>query len=246
MNFMQIPPIRLEEIDSTNAEAFRMLKAGKPQEGTCITARYQHSGRGQRSNQWLSHPNENLLASFILYPPPHAADNPFLLSKTMALAVHDTIRSFTTLDAEIKWPNDILVRKKKIAGILMENQWQGSVWHAAVIGIGINVNQQKFEIEHATSLAIESKEPVILDNVLASLQNNLSNRYSQFCKRENSAIIENYQDHLFGRDEFYPYETDQGIIMGKVLQVLNDGHLQLEQPNGHRNAYSLNELRLIY
>jgi BirA family transcriptional regulator, biotin operon repressor / biotin---[acetyl-CoA-carboxylase] ligase len=162
------------------------------------------------------------------------------------LAVHDTIRSFTTLDAEIKWPNDILVRKKKIAGILMENQWQGLVWHAAVIGIGINVNQQKFEIEHATSLAIESKEPVLLDNVLVSLQNNLSNRYSQFCKRETSTIIENYQDHLFGRDDFYPYETDQGTIMGKVLRVLNDGHLQLEQPNGHLHAYSLNELRLIY
>ncbi|MFM7726959.1 MAG: biotin--[acetyl-CoA-carboxylase] ligase, partial [Flavobacteriales bacterium] len=67
MNFEFLQPIVLETTDSTNSEAMRMLKNGRPSQGTCIRARYQTAGRGQRNNQWLSNANDNLLVSFILY-----------------------------------------------------------------------------------------------------------------------------------------------------------------------------------
>ena len=141
---------------STNAEAMRMLKTTKPKEGTCIVAKFQHTGKGQRTNQWYSNAGENVLCSFILYPPAHAANQPFMLSKAVALAAHTTIQHFTKQAVEIKWPNDIFVAEKKIAGILIENQWIGSNWNAAVAGIGINVNQREFGTSHATSLALEN------------------------------------------------------------------------------------------
>jgi BirA family biotin operon repressor/biotin-[acetyl-CoA-carboxylase] ligase len=181
MNYERLIPIYLDEIDSTNAEAMRLIKQGKPAEGTCIVAGFQHNGRGQRSNTWTSRPGENLLASFILYPRPAMAQQPFLLSKCIALAVLKTIKSFSSSNVSIKWPNDIMIDGKKAAGILLENQWAGSNWQTAIAGIGINVNQTEFALEKATSLAFHTTQALTVELVLTELQKRLSYEYKRLC-----------------------------------------------------------------
>lgn len=246
MNFESIPPVWLDETDSTNAEAMRMLKGGKPTEGSCIAARYQSEGRGQRSNVWNSRPGENLLASFILYPPQSVARHPFLLSKSVALAVHGTLQHFTPGQVQIKWPNDILINGKKAAGILIENQWLGSHWHAAVVGIGVNVNQQKFNLDHATSLASNTSEVITPETVLNELQSQLSKFYNNLRKGEDELISAEYHRLLFGSDSNQSYITAEGQIEARVIQVFDDGRIELLTDRGLSQTFDLSELRLIY
>ena len=246
MNFERNLPLWLDETDSTNAEAMRMLKRSKPAEGTCIAARFQTEGRGQRSNAWSSRPGENLLVSFILYPPSEISGSPFLLSKTAALAVKETLQHFTTDEVHIKWPNDILIGRKKAAGILIENQWIGTQWHAAVVGIGLNVNQTTFTVEHATSLRASGADVLALEIVLTDLQTRLSHHYDRLCKGESQVISALYHERLFGRENSNSYETLEGQIEAKVLRVLDDGRIEMLTNHGDTRQYDLSEIRLIY
>ena len=246
MNFERFIPIYLDEIDSTNAEAMRMLKQGKPAEGTCIVAGFQREGRGQRSNVWDSRPRENLLTSFILYPRSFLAQRPFILSKTIALAVHNTITTFSSGKVQIKWPNDILLDGKKVAGVLLENQWAGSNWQAAIAGIGINVNQTKFAIEKATSLANHSRSNLQVDSVLKELQKQLSHQYARLCKGQEASITDDYHQYLFGKDYYYTYQTTNEQMKAKIISVAVDGRLEILSEKGDINHYDLSEVRLIY
>jgi BirA family biotin operon repressor/biotin-[acetyl-CoA-carboxylase] ligase len=246
MNFEHITPIRLDEVDSTNAEAMRLLKRGKPAEGSCIVAAFQTEGRGQRSNSWDSAPAANLLSSFILYPRPFMAERPFLLSKTLALAVHKTLATLSTGHVQIKWPNDILIDGKKAAGILIENQWAGSNWQAAIAGIGINVNQTEFILEKATSLARQNGKLVLVDGVLKELQLQLSIEYARLCNEQEASINEDYHHELFGKEDYHLYQTLSGQLKAKVVRVADDGRLELISEKSELHSYDLNEVRLIY
>lgn len=246
MNFELLKPILLEETDSTNGELMRMLKHGRPPEGTCVCTGYQTAGRGQRSNQWHSKAGENLLASFILYPPALLASRPFLLSKAVALAVRNAIAAFTSHSVKIKWPNDILLSDKKVAGVLIENQWLGTAWHAAIVGIGINVNQQNFELAQATSIRQHTGQPIEINYLLEALQRELSRQYTRCCNDQTTAVENEYQRYLFGTDGYYNYETMGDIIKGRVVRVLEDGKLELQLPDHHSIDFDLSEIRLIY
>jgi BirA family biotin operon repressor/biotin-[acetyl-CoA-carboxylase] ligase len=246
MNFRHITPIWFDEIDSTNAEAMRMLKSGKPPEGTCICARYQHQGKGQRANQWNSQHGQNLLVSFVFYPPAHAAQQPFLLSEAIALAVHRTLKQFTPQPVEIKWPNDVLISEKKASGVLIENQWLGSNWHAAIVGIGINVNQLQFDVEHATSLAACADKEISIDAVLDALRQHISVEYLRVQRGAYDEISSDYNEHLFGREGFRTYITAHGTIQAKVLHVSNNGQLKLLTAENAICSFDLSEVRLVY
>jgi len=246
MNFELLQPIWHDEIDSTNSEAMRLLKEGKPAEGTCICARFQSAGKGSRSNSWQSRPGENLLASFIVYPPANCHNQPFILSKAVALAVRNAISSFTSLPVEIKWPNDVLIGGKKAAGILIENQWIGATWHAAILGIGINVHQRPIDVEHSTSMALNSNSAIDLESVLYQLQTQLSIQYKRLCHQNEAALLLDYHENLFGRNDYHTYEAAQGILKAKVVQVCVDGRIELQTPEGIINSYDLSEARLIY
>jgi BirA family biotin operon repressor/biotin-[acetyl-CoA-carboxylase] ligase len=181
-----------------------------------------------------------------LYPPAFAAQQPFLLSKTIALAVQQTVKSFTIRKATVKWPNDILLDGKKVAGILIENQWLGSTWHAAVVGIGINVNQREFETTHATSLSKDSSQTIDLELVLSELQKNLSISYERLSRQEITGISEDYHAQLFGKTEFHDYRDEQQQFRAKVTQVLSDGRIELITDQEKSHTYDLSEVKLLY
>jgi BirA family biotin operon repressor/biotin-[acetyl-CoA-carboxylase] ligase len=174
------------------------------------------------------------------------AERPFLLSKTLALAVHKTLAAFTTGHVQIKWPNDILVDSKKSAGILIENQWAGSNWQAAIAGIGINVNQTEFAVEKATSLARQNGKIVLVDEVLKELQLQLSIEYARLCSQQEASIKEDYHHQLFGKEDYHLYQTLSGQLKAKVVGVADDGRLELISEKSELHSYDLNEVRLIY
>lgn len=147
-----------DEIDSTNIKAKELAEQGYPN-GTLVVADQQVSGRGRRGRSWESPSGTGIFMTLMLKPEINP-NNASMLTLVAALAVAKAIKEVTGLDAQIKWPNDIVINGKKICGILTEMSAQFDYINHIVIGIGINVHNEVFsdEIAHmASSLLLESQ-----------------------------------------------------------------------------------------
>src|SRR5262245_49633110 len=146
-------------VDSTNAFASRLLAHGrKIPDGTVIVAEAQTAGRGRLGRPWHSEPENGLYFSIILRPRVPAS-LAALFTLGTAVAVHDAVERDTRLDVDIKWPNDLLIGRKKVCGILAEIQAEVDLVNTLVIGVGLNVNHSAFPpdiADRATSLRMES------------------------------------------------------------------------------------------
>ena len=154
--------IWLDTIDSTNDEAKRRIHLLNHL--SVIAAYQQTSGRGQRGNTWSSEPGKNLTFSIIIKYGKEGyhsiiPSNQFIINMIASIAVLDFLYKYN-IQAAIKWPNDIYVNEKKIAGILIEHTLQDNSLGYSIIGIGINVNQRYFDssLYNPTSIVIESPE----------------------------------------------------------------------------------------
>jgi BirA family biotin operon repressor/biotin-[acetyl-CoA-carboxylase] ligase len=141
-------------IDSTNTYALEQARAGA-EHGSFYIADEQTAGRGRSDHQWHSNAGQGLYLSVLLRPALSVADLVWLPLAT-GLAAHRAIREVTALEVDLRWPNDLLVGERKTGGILVEAQTEADQATAAVIGIGINLHQQRFP----TGL---STEPTSLD-----------------------------------------------------------------------------------
>ncbi|MBP1664245.1 MAG: biotin/acetyl-CoA-carboxylase ligase, partial [Bacteroidetes bacterium] len=133
----------IESTSSTNLLLQQMMRQEDLPEGYIVYTGFQTAGKGQTGNSWESEPNKNLLFSVLLRPRSIKADKQFILSQITGLAVKKVLDKFTG-DISIKWPNDIYWKEKKIGGILIENSLIRDCINTCVIGIGLNVNQEKF------------------------------------------------------------------------------------------------------
>ncbi len=168
-----------EEIGSTNTEGLDWALCGGP-EGAIVVADHQTGGRGRWGRSWFSAPGELLQFSLLLRPnlSPNRAG---ILTTGLGVACARAIRSLTDLAVQIKWPNDIVMDGRKLAGMLVESTTMGSTIDAAVCGIGINVHLSEDEIPEelrarATSLAIEldgrdvPDRAVLLGHILGEIE----------------------------------------------------------------------------
>ena len=172
----------LQATDSTNVQA-RTLASQGAAEGTVVVADTQTHGRGRRGRTWFSPPGQSIYASIILRPPMAPAQAPQITLMT-AVAVAKTLNATADLNAKIKWPNDILIRGKKIAGILTEMSTDMDVVDFVVVGMGINVNTPREmmppEIQQiATSIKIETGCEVSRADLLCRLLKHFERCYDQ-------------------------------------------------------------------
>ena len=236
--------VHLSETDSTNNYARVLLRDKMPIEGTVVTTDNQTNGRGQRANLWVSEPNLNLTCSYILRPAFLAAKDQFLLSASVALSVFDVLSDeLTDQSVKIKWPNDILVDEKKIAGILIENSLRGSNIDHSIVGIGMNVNQIQFtESLNATSLKSILNRDFPIEDVLSLLNSKLEKRYLQLRQGQSQAILSLLNQNLFGFEEKRTLKVNgqegQFIIRG----ARPSGELQLEHSDGRNTLHQHQEI----
>src|SRR5262249_7148114 len=160
---------RVASTGSTNDDAAALVRAGAPH-GTVVVADEQTQGRGRQGRSWGSPPGANLHLSAVLRPPlpPHEAPP---LTLAAAVAVCDALRGLGA-DARIKWPNDVVIDDRKVAGILTESSTRGGGLDAVVIGIGVNVNWTELAPElaaTATSVALAVGRPVDRERLCADL-----------------------------------------------------------------------------
>lgn len=222
--------IRLDVIDSTNKYAAELLKS-HPKEGTVISCNFQTNGQGQAGNTWSSDPGMNLLISIIIYPEFLKPERIFFLNQFVSLALMDFLKiCLAGIDIQIKWPNDILAGKRKIAGILINNVFESAKIKSSVIGIGLNINQTGFnsQLFTATSLKILTGKEFDLEDCLKILLSCLESRYFQLIRAEFDTMKSEYIENL------YLYRQDSCFIdkngkhfTGKIQGVEDDGMLKI-------------------
>jgi BirA family transcriptional regulator, biotin operon repressor / biotin---[acetyl-CoA-carboxylase] ligase len=235
--------IRLEETDSTNLYAERLLETGDAADGTIITAKFQTAGKGQGDNTWESERGKNLLATVILKPFFLRAGEQFLLNKVVTLAVCDMLRS-AGIDPSVKWPNDIYAESKKIAGLLISHRVSGSSLEFTMAGIGINLNQEHFPgtLPDAVSLKIQTGVEQDPDKMLEMLAVRLDFRYDMLRQGSIRQIGSDYLLQLRGFEKWMKYTADESAFEGKILGVDEFGRLILELRDGTTKLFSHGEI----
>lgn len=236
--------IHLDRIDSTNNYARQLVRDKMPIEGTVVVAQVQTAGRGQRANTWLSQPGSNLTCSYILQPAFLAAPQQFLLGAAVALAVFDTVLKFVPKKAvHIKWPNDVLVEEKKIAGILIENSLRGNQIDHSVVGIGLNVNQTNFAPElNATSLSLVANTSLTCKEVLAELNVHLEKHYLRLRQGNMQAILNMFNQHLLGFKQQRLLTINNVDERVTIMGARPSGELQLQRANGSNTVHQHHEI----
>lgn len=248
MSYYRLKPviITLDETPSTNSFASDLIKSSQVENGTCIVAYSQTSGKGQRGNQWHSSPWQNLTCSVIYYPKLEA-DKMFYLNIITSLAAADILEKITARQIQIKWPNDILIRTKKVAGILIENQLKGTKIHCSVIGIGININQTEFSNEiNATSIKLETGNSFAIEDVLTEFHCRLDHYIKYLEEKEFNLLKEKYYQRLFGFREEKKFKDSTGEFIGTVTGINEQGNLMVRKKNAVEiQSYDLKEIQFI-
>lgn len=218
------------KLDSTNTKAWELISE-KVENGTVVITDNQTKGRGRQANKWISMPDKSLTFSIIIYP--NALPSQInLYSLIVGLAITDCLTDFN-IQAQLKWPNDILINGKKVGGILCESRISGGVIKSLVIGIGLNVNENITELPEelrtkATSLMIESGIQYQLELLLANILNHLEHRIQN---KEAAAQLIDWEKrcaHLNQKVTFHSNnETVNGVFKGLTLKgeakILIDG-----------------------
>jgi BirA family biotin operon repressor/biotin-[acetyl-CoA-carboxylase] ligase len=231
---------------STNAYASQLLKNGMLPEGTVIYTNYQTAGRGYFGNKWESEDSKNLLVSIILYPSFLKPEDQFYISMAISLGICDFLRSYIN-ECTIKWPNDIFVKNDKIAGILIDSALSGNKIEYSVVGIGLNINQEKFSkyVPNPTSLHLLTKKKYNITDCLNTLLTIIDLRYKQIIAGETGPIKKEYISKLYRYNEWSKFMDINGPFTGRIDTVADDGRIVIEKQDSKFCEYAFKEVDFI-
>ena len=235
--------IHLDRVDSTNNYAATELLTKSLNEGTVVAAGCQHAGRGQWQAKWESEPGLNLTFSIVLFPVWLDLNRQFSLSQAISLGVADYL-SQNIQDVTVKWPNDIYVNDKKIAGILIETAIMGDKFSHAIAGIGLNVNQEIFvsDAPNPVSMKTLTGECHDLDSTLHNLCQKLDQRYRQLVGGKIETIHSDYQKLLYKRGIWAKYSAQEEEFEGRIASVESDGRVLIETRDGEELGFYFKEV----
>ena len=255
--FMGKRIISLPICESTNSLMISMAQTDLLNEGTIIITENQTGGRGQGGNRWLAEPGANLTFSFYLKPDFLPPSRQFLLNMAVGLAVCDCVLEILTLTSlpeskapaedlvvKLKWPNDILVNAKKICGILIENQIQGQQFSQSVVGIGLNINQKKFEFPSASSLSMLAGMDFNKSEIVERLLMKLEERYRQLRAKDFKKLTEDYYSVLYWKDEHHEFQSGEKLFKGTIVGVDEVGRLMVFV-NGETTSFDFKAIKFI-
>lgn len=238
--------IKLDATGSTNAYLKKLWQDGKPADWTVVWARNQYGGRGQKGAIWHSEAGKNLTFSVLKYFKNFDIRHQFHLNMAVSLAVFEALQELDVQQIKVKWPNDIMSGSVKICGILIENIVKATEIRAAVIGIGLNVNQEDFgELGRAASLKtitgldykLDQVLRLIMDKLVLHLQN-MENTPASSPKEAYEAAM--YRLNLVSSFAFPDGSTSNGIIRG----ISESGKLIVEEEY-NRRVFDMKEIQLL-
>lgn len=234
-------------LDSTNHLAIEMYKNQLIENGTVIYTDEQTQGRGQLQREWQSAPYENLLFSILLKPVTNTIANPFTLNKCITLGICQFLKEQLPNEKVcIKWPNDLMVNYKKIAGVLIENSFSGQQLNASIVGIGLNINQRfsdQVQI-NATSFFDIKNEVSDKWTLFQTLLETMDDTYILLIEGDVEAIENDFDQCLLGYHEMVEFEIEGKKIMARIEGCDSEGRLVISQ-NNELKAYQHGSIKQI-
>jgi len=241
---MEIILYQYDQLNSTNEEALRLVADGKAKEGLVLLTYKQPRGRGAGNNSWESEPGKNLTFSIILCPRFLKPSRQFALTEMISLALFDVVeRGLGSENLSIKWPNDLWFKDKKLAGVLVQNRIKGNQLDFSVIGVGLNVNQEKFLSDApnpASMIHFSQKEEnpaVLLDEILKRLEN-----YYEKLKTDIKSLENLYRQKLYHMGEWAEYSDEAGNFTAKITGIDQYGRLLMTDRQGNLRVYGFKEV----
>ena len=236
--------IKLDETISTNDFLLDLDKMTFIDSNVVVTANYQKFGRGKKIRKWESKKGKNLLLS-VLFKHKLKLKEQFNFSVIISLALKDLLSEILDYKVFIKWPNDIIVNDKKIAGFIIENKSNNSMIHTSILGIGLNVNQTLFQnyVPEATSIIKLTKKKsdveIIRDRLLFFLE--------KYYLLENNLIenLHNYNECLYAKNKDLKFKSKNKVFEGKILRVKKNGGIVIKTEKKEKTV-ELNDLKYIY
>jgi BirA family biotin operon repressor/biotin-[acetyl-CoA-carboxylase] ligase len=220
--------------DSTNRVALELGHAGEP-EGTVVLAEEQTAGRGRAGRAWLSERAAGIYVTLLLRPRLAPVQAP-LLTMMAGLSVHGAAEAVTGLNVDLKWPNDLLIGGKKAGGILTEMHAEPTQVRFVIVGIGLNVNQEKFPGELAsiaTSLRMESGKRQSRMELLVRLLREFESDYNRFLREGVSGVVERFEMvSSYARGKRVRVSNGSESYVGTTAGLGPEGLLQVEREDG--------------
>jgi BirA family transcriptional regulator, biotin operon repressor / biotin---[acetyl-CoA-carboxylase] ligase len=220
----------LDTVDSTNNYAMGRIHDGLAKHGMLWFANEQTAGKGQRGKTWSTEKGKNIAMSLVLEPGrlpsgPCGQITQFHLSAAVALACFEFFEAYAGDETKIKWPNDLFWRDRKAGGILIENKFKGKAWKWAVVGIGINVNQTRFDnfiIKPVSLKEITGKFFNTID-LAKKLHALLMKNLAELKPAED--ILEQYNDHLYKINKHVTLKNKDIKFETVIKGVSEEGYL---------------------
>lgn len=237
--------VSLNETDSTNDQVHALAS---DREVLLVTADYQTKGRGQRGNSWESEPGKNLVFSMLIHPGYVASNEQFILSQAISLAIQQTLSGILKdNEVRIKWPNDIYWKDFKICGILIENSLMGRHIETSTLGVGININQEKFcsNAPNPVSLYQIMKQENDRTDILLQIVKRFHDYLELLKQKEKSEIVRCYFENLYRRDGYHKYRDQEGEFSACVTDIEPLGHLVLTDSEGRLRKYAFKEVAMV-
>ncbi len=235
----------VNEIDSTHQAMLQSEQEQVLPPFSTLLAAYQRAGRGQDTNVWHSQKGSNILMSTFLHPLNIEAHNAFVVSAWISLILFQYLEDKGVKNLYIKWPNDIYVADKKIAGILIQNVIHGSTLVKSIVSVGFNLNQTVFPTSVPNPVSLSqitghmydiSKEAALILQAMQAHFDNLNNH-------EN--IFYTYMQHLYRAYEWHTYKDAQEVFEGKIVGVESWGYLKVKKRSGVIQSYDIKEIKFL-
>ena len=220
--------------DSTNRVALELAMAGEA-EGAVILSEEQTAGRGRAGRTWHSERATGIYVTLLLRPKLAPVQAP-LLTMMAGLSAHTAVQAVSGLSVDLKWPNDLLIGDKKVGGILTEMQAEPSQVRFVIVGIGLNVNQEKFPgnlASVATSLRVETGKPQSRLDLLVRLLREFETDYNRFLGEGAASVVERFEAvSSYAKGKRVRVTNGRESFAGTTAGLAPEGLLRVQREDG--------------
>jgi BirA family biotin operon repressor/biotin-[acetyl-CoA-carboxylase] ligase len=243
---MRMKIIKLDAIDSTNSFLKNKSSNQEIDDFTTVYTQNQFNGRGRTTKQWISEPNKNIALSLFKRIKKTDLLHIFLLNVIASISILELLEKYLVKDVKVKWPNDVMVKNKKISGVLIENKIKKNNSINSVMGIGINVNQQHFpDFLSATSIVNEIGSVSEIDLLANELAFIIKSNF-KFLKSKSKIYLDHYNNKLHNKNQTVRFKNNIGKIeVGKIVKVDFRGNLMIMNEEGKIEYFKENEIKFL-
>jgi len=234
--------IKLNTINSTNEFLENLINSSKLDHNIIVSTSFQENGIGQFGKSWESEKNKNLLTSILINHESNIKDN-FKFNISISIAICNFLEKYFNSRVKIKWPNDIMIDDKKIAGVLIKNLQSNS---KSIIGIGLNINQVDFNLytPEATSFKKEKKIKFNVDKLFNELLNSIEYSYNNF--KNDLNLKDEFLKKLYKFNVQTKFKFNKSLILATITDVSDNGELVTIDEHGKIRKFKNGEIKFLF